>query len=177
MNFFNICLNIIFDFFIFKHYIKIKIVMLYFAYGSNISAFRMLNERKINFISRSFAILENYKIVFNKVSKNNCYLGFANIEESNDSFVEGALYEINDSDINIIDRFEGAGSTPAHYYRKNVNVICYDKTVQAIVYVANPVMIRENIKPDKKYLNYILDGKDIFSEKYYENLKNTKTLD
>jgi hypothetical protein len=38
-------------------------------------------------------------------------------------------------------------------------------------------MIRENIKPDKKYLDYILDGKDIFSEKYYEALKLTKTLD
>ena len=149
----------------------------YFAYGSNISENRMLNERNVNFISRKFAILENYKMLFNKVSKNDVYLGYANIEESIGSFVEGALYEINDSDIIIIDRFEGASSKINHYYRKNVEVICDNQKIQAITYIANPSMIRENIKPDKKYLNYILDGKDIFSEKYYENLKNTKTLD
>lgn len=145
-----------------------------FAYGSNISAYRMLNERKVNFISRKFAILENYKLVFNKVSKNNVYLGFANIEEYNDSVVEGALYEINDIDLKIIDRFEGA---PNHYYRKIVDVICENIKEQAIVYIANPIMIRENIKPDKNYLNYILDGKDIFSKEYFEKLKLTETID
>ena len=38
-------------------------------------------------------------------------------------------------------------------------------------------MIRENIKPDKNYLNYILDGKDIFSKEYFEKLKLTETID
>ena len=149
----------------------------YFAYGSNISSHRMLSERKINFISRKSAILENYKLVFNKVSKNNCYLGFANIVESQNDIVEGVLYEIEENDINIIDRFEGSTSTPKHYFRKNVNVICDNKIVDAIVYIANPIMIRENIKPDKKYLNYILEGKDLFSADYYEMIKSTKTLD
>ena len=146
----------------------------YFSYGSNISSNRMLNERNIKFISRKLAILENYKLVFNKVSKKNCYLGFANIVKSEGDFVEGALYEINDSDINIIGRFEGE---PNHYYRENVEVICDEQKIQAVVYIANPVMIRENIKPDKKYLNYLLEGKDILSENYYNNLSLTKTLD
>ena len=82
-----------------------------------------------------------------------------------------------DSDISIIDKFEGANSNPSHYYRKNVEVICDNKIIQAITYIANPVMIRESIKPDKNYLSYILEGKDIFSDKYYEKLKSTKTLD
>jgi gamma-glutamylcyclotransferase (GGCT)/AIG2-like uncharacterized protein YtfP len=149
----------------------------YFSYGSNISAYRMLNERKVNFISRKFAILKNYKLVFNKVSKNNADLGFANIVEFNDSIVEGALYEIKEPDLKIIDRFEGAGSIPSHYYRKIVDVICENIKTQAIVYIANPIMIKENIKPDKNYLNYILDGKDIFSKEYFEKLKMTETLD
>ena len=149
----------------------------YFAYGSNVSSFRMLNERNINFISRRFAILENYKLLFNKVSKKNCYLGFANVVESEGDIVEGAIYELNDSDINIIDKFEGANSNPSHYCRKNVDVICDGEIINAIVYVANPDMIRENIKPDKSYLNYLLEGKDIFSDEYYEKLKLTKTLD
>ena len=149
----------------------------YFAYGSNISENRMLNERKINFISRKFAILENYKLLFNKVSKKNCYLGFANVVESDGDVVEGVIYELNDSDINIIDKFEGANSNPSHYCRKSVDVICGGKIINSIVYVANPDMIRENIKPDKNYLNYLLEGKDIFSDKYYNDLKSTKTLD
>lgn len=149
----------------------------YFSYGSNISEHRMLNERKINFTSRKFAILENYKLEFNKVSKNNCYLGFANIIESCGSVVEGALYEIYEYDIYTIDRFEGAISNPPHYNKKLVDIICDGKKIKAITYIANPIMIRENIKPDKKYLNYILDGKDIFSNEYYEKLKYTITLD
>ena len=149
----------------------------YFSYGSNISERRMRVERNVNFISRKFAILENYRMLFNKVSKNDIYLGYANIEESVGDFVEGALYEINDSDIIIIDRFEGASSKINHYYRKNVEVTCDNQKVKALVYIANPAMIKENIMPDKKYLNYILEGKDIFSNKYYEKLKMTKTLD
>lgn len=93
-----------------------------FAYGSNVSENRMRIERNVNFISRKFAILENYRLVFNKVSKNNVYLGYANIEESIGEMVEGAVYEINDSDIYIIDKFEGVKTN--HYYRKNVEVIC-----------------------------------------------------
>lgn len=146
----------------------------YFSYGSNISSHRMINERKVNFISRKFAILENYKLVFNKVSKKNNLLGFANITESIDNCVEGALYELNASDINIIDRFEGA---PIHYSRKVVEVICNNQKINAITYIANINMLRENIKPDKNYLNYILSGKDIFSVEYYNKLLLTETLD
>ena len=153
---------------------NIKLMINYFAYGSNISSHRMINERKINFISRKFAILENYKLVFNKVSKNNAYLGYANIIESKENIVEGALYEINDSDLKIIDRFEGF---PNHYYKANVEIICDGQKIESVVYIANPMMIRENIKPDKKYLNYLLEGKDIFSQDYYDNLLSTKTLD
>jgi len=146
----------------------------YFAYGSNISQHRMLIERKINFTYRKFAVLENYKLVFNKVSKKNCYLGFANIVKSQGDFVEGALYEIDDMQLSTIDKFEGYST---HYLRNIVSVLCEGETISAIVYVANPIMIRENILPDKAYLNYILEGKDLFSVDYYNKLLNTKTLD
>lgn len=149
----------------------------YFAYGSNVSEYRMKTERNINFASRKFATLENYKLVFNKVSKKNCYLGFANVVPSNGDIVEGALYEIDDSDICVIDRFEGASSKIIHYTREEIYVICEGKKVKAIAYIANPSMIRKNILPDKNYLKYILEGKDIFSSDYYENLSKTTTLD
>jgi len=151
--------------------------MFYYAYGSNISQNRMLNERNVEFKSRKLAILENYKLVFNKVSKNNCYLGFANIVESPGDIVEGALYEINDSDIDIIDKFEGTKSKISHYNRAIVEVLCDDRKIEAIVYIANPTMVRSNIKPDKNYLSYILEGKDLFSLEYYDKLLETRTLD
>lgn len=146
----------------------------YFAYGSNISHHRMFTERNVNFTYRKFAILENYKLVFNKVSKNNCYLGFANIVESPGDIVEGALYEIYDMELSKIDKKEGY---PTHYLRNIISVICEGEKISAIVYIANPTMIRDNIKPDKNYLNYILEGKDLFSSDYYNNLLETKTLD
>jgi len=146
----------------------------YFAYGSNISEYRMKNERNINFSSRKFATLENYKLVFNKVSKKNCYLGFANVIPSDDDIVEGALYEIEESDIKRIDKFEGH---PMHYTREEIDVFCDDEKVRALIYVANSSMVRKNILPDKNYLKYILEGKDIFSPDYYEKLSNTNTLD
>ena len=146
----------------------------YFAYGSNISIHRMLNERKINFINRKFATLKNHKLVFNKVSKNNPNLGFANVTKCEGFNVEGALYELKESDFKVIDRFEGF---PKHYYKKIVEVICDEQNLSSIIYIANPIMIRENIKPNKNYLNYILEGKDIFSEKYYEKLQLIDTLD
>lgn len=149
-------------------------MLYYFAYGSNISENRMKNERSVNFKSRKFAVLENYKMLFNKVSKNNVYLGYANIIDSVGDIVQGALYEIDDVDIKIIDKFEGF---PKHYNRINVDVICEDKIINAITYVANSSMIRQNIKPDKKYLNYILEGKDLFTNDYYEKILETKTLD
>lgn len=147
----------------------------YFAYGSNVSENRMRNERNINYNFRKSAILEDYKMIFNKVSKNNVYLGFANIVESDGDIVQGALYLINPSDINIIDKYEGVKNN--HYYRTIVNVICDGERINAITYIANPNMIRENIKPDKKYLSYILEGKDIFTNDYYEKLLEIKTLD
>jgi gamma-glutamylcyclotransferase len=147
--------------------------MKYFAYGSNISEKRMIKERKIFFKSREFAYLPNYKLVFNKMSKKNNKVGFANIEECENSIVEGALYEISLNDFNIIDKYEGY---PKHYYKKVINVICKNQITQAITYIANPNMIRETIKPNENYLNYILEGKDIFTKDYYEKLKLTETL-
>lgn len=146
-----------------------------FAYGSNISEHRMKVERNINFKSRRLSVLRDYKLVFNKVSKNNVYLGFANIVVSKGDIVQGALYEIDDKDISILDKYEGVKNN--HYMRISVDVVCDDEKVNAITYIASPDKVRENIKPDKKYLNYILDGKDLFTNDYYEKLLETKTLD
>ena len=142
----------------------------YFAYGSNVSEHRMINERKINYHSRKFAILKDYKLVFNKQSKKNKDISYANIEKSNGDFVEGALYSLNDSDIRILDVYEGY---PSHYKKEIVDIFCENKYVKSIVYIANENMINNNSKPSSVYLSYILEGKDIFSENYFKKLNET----
>lgn len=140
----------------------------YFAYGSNMSEKRMKEERKIKFHSRKKAILKDYKLVFNKMSESNNEIGFANIVKSVGDFVEGVLYEINSEDIKRLNKYEGF---PKHYLKD----IFYIGGVYAHVYLANPDWVREGIKPSQKYLDYLLEGKDLLSEKYYNNLLLTET--
>jgi hypothetical protein len=134
---------------------------------------RMIEERKIKFYQRKPAILPNFKLVFDKVSKKNPLTSFANIRREQDATTEIVLYEIDSKDITTLDKFEGA---PVHYTKEIVRVVCEGEDVYAIVYIANPTMVKENLKPTKKYLGYLLEGKDMLSEKYYENLSKTETL-
>jgi gamma-glutamylcyclotransferase (GGCT)/AIG2-like uncharacterized protein YtfP len=132
-----------------------------------------MKERGIDFISRTFGILRNYKLVFNKLSSKNSKEGFANIITCQDSIVEGAIYEINDSDIFLLDKYEGI---PKHYYRKNIEVQNNNGMVNCIVYISNESKIIEGLKPSEDYLNHILKGKDLFTENYYNKLRNTELL-
>jgi gamma-glutamylcyclotransferase (GGCT)/AIG2-like uncharacterized protein YtfP len=147
--------------------------MYYFAYGSNLSEKRMIEERKIKFLQRKKATLPNFKLIFNKLSKDNPQVAFANIQREEGSLVEGAVYEIENKDSAILDRFEGF---PKHYTKEIVRVISEGEEIYAVVYIANPTMTRENLKPTQNYLNYLLEGKDMLSENYYENLSKTETL-
>lgn len=83
----------------------------YFAYGSNMDPCRMI-KRSLCSSRREHAILEGWKLVFNKVSRRNQNEDFANIEREEGSIVEGILYEIECSDLEKLDRHEGY---PEHY--------------------------------------------------------------
>lgn len=143
--------------------------MKYFAYGSNIDPKRM-TDRGIIFSSRVPAILRGYKLIFNKRSKADPHEGYANIIEKENEAVEGALYEISESALDILDKFEGA---PNHYRRE-----CIEATTKngvkywAITYIANSKYISNNVKPTIEYLSHILTGRDIFSESYYEKIEH-----
>ena len=144
----------------------------YFSYGSNLNTDRMI-ERGVNFISRKFGILKDYKLVFNKLSSKNPKEGYANIINSKDSVVEGAIYEINNNDILILDRYEGF---PKHYYKQVIDIQSNDGMVKCIVYIANGSKVIEGLKPSKDYLDHILKGKDLLTESYYNNLEKTELL-
>lgn len=138
-------------------------MVFYYAYGSNMSEQRML-DRKIRFFSRKFGILKDYRLVFNKISKSNNNISFANIVESIGDFVEGVIYEINEYDIKKLDKFEGY---PLHYTRKNVII----DNISCVVYIAQNEWIKEGVYPTKEYINYLLEAKDLLSEEYYNKIK------
>lgn len=148
--------------------------MKYFAYGSNMDPDRM-KKRCINFTSREHAILEDWELVFNKVASKNDMEGYAKIKTKKGDITEGILYTIQDSDIKILDRYEGF---PEYYVHKTI-VLKFDNKdkVEAITYIANHKKIKEGLKPSREYLTHLLIGCDLLSEEYCEKLKKIETLD
>ncbi len=146
----------------------------YFAYGSNMNPERM-RERGINYSQRKPATLKGWKLAFNKVASKNPKEGYANIISDINSIVEGILYEIYDSDISKLDKYEGC---PEHYCRILVKVLMHDgQEVEAITYVANPNKIRDGLRPSKEYLSHLLKGCDLLPKEYCERLREIKTVD
>jgi gamma-glutamylcyclotransferase (GGCT)/AIG2-like uncharacterized protein YtfP len=137
--------------------------MNYFAYGSNIDINRIIS-RGINPISVRLGILDNYKFIINKRSKVDPFIGYANIIPEDGSFVEGLIYEVSDDDILRLDKFEGY---PNHYYRKVLSI----GGEMVVVYIANVKYVSDiPLRTTKEYRDYILEGKQYFSDKYYNKL-------
>ncbi|WKT57924.1 gamma-glutamylcyclotransferase family protein [Candidatus Nitrosotenuis chungbukensis] len=152
--------------------------MKYFAYGSNMSQVRMKEERKINFLNRRHAVLNNYSFQFNKIATGKLAKsgeGKGNIVCSAGGVVEGALYDIKPIDRNKLDCVEGY---PFHYERITVMVqLDNESVVEAFAYIAHHDKVKNGLKPTKKYLSYYLEADDILSKEYYRKLKSWPTLD
>ena len=120
--------------------------------------------------SRLGAILPDYEMIFNKHSNDG---GKANIISSPGNIVEGILYSVNEEDLLILDKFEGVASK--QYKRHEIEVRNNNKnSIKAVTYKAfNTGKVSA---PTEEYLNYILEGKEFLSPKYFAKLKSTKTL-
>jgi cation transport regulator ChaC len=148
--------------------------MKYFAYGSNMDSARM-SEREIIFSQRVRAILRGYKLEFNKVADRNPREGYANIVQEEEGPVEGVLYDILDSDLSNLDKYEGY---PCHYDRIKVTVELDDsRKIESVTYIAQPDKIGDGLKPTKGYLSHLLAAKDVLSDSYYRKLQSQETLD
>ena len=120
--------------------------------------------------SRSGVILTDYEMVFNKHSNDG---GKANIMYSPGDIVEGILYSMNEEDLLILDKFEGVAAK--QYKRYEIEVRNHNKnSIAAVAYKA--LNTGKVYSPTKKYLNYILEGKEFLSSGYYTKLKSTETL-
>ncbi len=127
-------------------------MVLYFAYGSNMNPERM-RERGVKFKSFRPAKLKGYRLAFNKA----CYTfpgyGCANVEPDPNGVVEGVLYEVLEG-LESLDSYEGY---PRHYGRREVEVETPSgEKVKAVCYVAQPAFIKEGLKPHPNYLKHLL---------------------
>jgi gamma-glutamylcyclotransferase len=145
----------------------------YFAFGSNMNKERM-KERNARFAEMQKGIIKDWKLVFNKINSRKDGAGFANIEPEKDSVVEGIIYKVEEDTLQKLDRFEGV---PNHYIREMLKVENDKGVVNCTTYIANPSKIDNSLKPEKSYLNHLLEGKEFLSDGYFFNLKNIETLD
>ena len=123
---------------------------LYFAYGPNMLK-QQLRDRGIK-PKRSFvAELRGHKLDFNK--QGNDGSGRANVERDGHKSVFGVVFDITTSDLNELDRYEGA---PAHYRRQSITVAADNGRHSAITYVA--VRKAEGLRPTAEYVRKIIEG-------------------
>ena len=129
--------------------------------------------RGVEFSTREQAVLEGYKLIFNKKATAGNY-SFANIQKDEDHIVEGVLYNVTAEGITKLDKYEGY---PKNYDKIEIEVVADFKRIYAIAYIANEDKLVENLLPTKEYLNHILKGKDLLSDSYYQRLLNIKTVE
>ena len=134
-----------------------------------------MRKGSISFSQRIRAVLKGYRLEFNKVASRNPQEGYANAVKFEEGIVEGVLYEIPDSDLSRLDRFEGY---PDHYDRVMIKVELNDgQKLEAIIYIAQPDRIAGGLKPSRDYLDHLLAARDILSESYRRKLEAWQPLD
>ena len=123
--------------------------MYYFAYGSNLNRRQMLERCPEN--KPAFkATLPNFKLIFTDWSRQ-LKGGKANIVIFRGEKVLGAVYEVSESCMNRLDRFEAA------YNRIKVNVFDEDgEPVEAVTYIKSGQP--QEAKPSPEYLSVIQQG-------------------
>jgi gamma-glutamylcyclotransferase (GGCT)/AIG2-like uncharacterized protein YtfP len=137
----------------------------YFAYGSNMDMSRLSN-RGVNPETRNKGTLKNWKLKFNKKASAGDW-SFANIEQSEGDIVEGLVFTIKESDLKLLDKFEGA---PRHYRREILEIETDREAIKCITYIAQPEHIMEGLLPVKEYMDFLIKGSVLLSCEYQKML-------
>ena len=116
---------------------------IYLAYGSNMNTEQMALRCPTAKVLGT-AVLKDYRLVFR---------AFASIEPHEGAETPVLLWIIKPLDELALDRYEGY---PSHYRKETVEVELDGETVEAMVYVMNP--IRPYATPSCYYYSTILEG-------------------
>jgi gamma-glutamylcyclotransferase len=151
----------------------------YFAYGSNMSAPRLFEERlKPEGVAAGERIagrLDGWRLAFNKRGRTPVGAGAGNIVLAPGEVVHGTLNLLPAKGFEVLDRYEGVAG--GHYERRVVQVLRGDTglTVEAITYVA--LLTGDDLRPTRAYLDHLLAGRDLLPEDYCRWLGETPTID
>ena len=130
------------------------------------------------FDGREHAVLKGYVLKFNKKAtgkKAKPGEGKGNVVQDSHAIVEGVLYDITQSGLDELDKKEGY---PEHYKRLELEVeMDNGAKVKAWVHIAQPIMVKDGLKPTKEYLSHYLKGKDLLLPTYYQMLEKVETLE
>jgi cation transport regulator ChaC len=133
----------------------------YFAYGSNMSAARLFEERLrpqgIPAGERIAGRLDGWRLAFNKRARTPPGAGAGNILAVADGTVHGTLNLLPSEGFDILDRYEGVAD--GHYEPRTLPVVRTDTgaSVEAITYVA--LRVGEGLRPTRAYLAHLLAGR------------------
>lgn len=126
--------------------------MFYFAYGSNLSL-KQMKERVPGAKPRFRAVLPNYTVVFAGYSRR-WRGGTASLRAMTGARLKGAVYELTEAEMRVLDRHEDCPNT---YQRLSVKVVTEDdEFVDAVTYIMRKHA--EETKPSQEYLAMIRQG-------------------
>jgi gamma-glutamylcyclotransferase (GGCT)/AIG2-like uncharacterized protein YtfP len=126
--------------------------MYYFAYGSNLSREQM-SARCPDSEPRFVAALPNHRLIFTGWSRQ-WRGGVASIKPLQGKKVVGAVYEISERDLRLLDKFEGY---PANYDRVTKRVITEGgQWLEVVTYIKRQQS--EETEPSRNYLTLIQQG-------------------
>ena len=151
----------------------------YFAYGSNMSALRLFEERLkpegVPAGERIAGRLDGWRLAFNKRGRTPVGAGAGNIVPAPSEVVHGTLNLLPVEGFEVLDRYEGVAG--GHYERRIVPVVRGDTgfMVEAITYVA--LLTAEDLRPTRAYLAHLLAGRDLMPADYFRQLSETLTVD
>ena len=143
-------------------------MILYFAYGSNMSAARM--KQRLGWEApRRVASLKDFQLVFDQAGFNDPSWSPANIRSEQGGLVEGMVYEVEEKDLKILDRYE------KYYQRLEVRVMAtQEKNLDAMTYLSKKPQGEK--PPSQEYLNFLLEGKSFLSREYFDKLNRIQVI-
>lgn len=116
--------------------------------------------------------LDDFGLRFNKRSRRDLELACANIVFARGERVEGVLYRLaNSNEIAKLDPHEG---TPFMYSRERFRVQTSTGEIPAWIYIANPAVIDNNIRPARWYVEHLLAGCEYLSPDYLQRIESTR---
>lgn len=121
------------------------------------------------FFERRHGTAHGYRLVFDKRSSIEAFVGYANIRPEPGSCVEGTLNELDDAALDLLDRIE---LVPSQYRRELIAVhdSATGKQVSAFAYLGQPDVIDQTVRPTRDYVDRLLRAADVLPPSYIRML-------